>query len=155
MNHHINIVASTFCLVANHTGSVGKVNSTNFWRNTCDGDGYNTDYITPYPGNLLYYNDLNIALNNQSVDYYEKLFTGLSLSQLRDILYLLVPCASNWVVNSVEGIVNTLPHVKIAISYIEKEIASTNIDMVAELNLLKNKYDELQTKLDLIIVNNK
>lgn len=153
MDHRINVVASTFCLVAAHTGSVGKFNSTNFCREIYEDNGYNTAYISPYSGNSLYYNDLNIALNNLSVDYYEKLFTGLSLIQLRDILYLLVPCASNWVVNSTEGIVNTLPHVKIAISYIEKEIA--NINVMTELNLLKNKYDELQTKLDLIIAGNK
>lgn len=150
MEKHINVVASTFCLVANNTGSVGKYNSTNFWRCIDTSGSYNVDYITAFPGNSLYYDNLTIRLND-NFDYYEKLFEGLSLAQLRDILYLLVPCASNWVINSDEAIVNTLPHVKMAIKYIEKEISTDNINLITKINSLKNKYDELQIKLDLII----
>jgi hypothetical protein len=155
MEHQINIVASTFCLVATNSGPIGKYNYSNFSGNYNDDDTFYSNCTTPIVGNLLCYDNLRIELNNSNFDYYKKLFEGLCLIQLRDILYLLVPSASNWVIASHNPVLNTLPHVKMAISYIEKEISNNNINLVVEIDLLKNKYDELQRKLDLIINSNK
>lgn len=69
-------------------------------------------------------------------DYYKKLFSQLSLSQLRDILYLIVPCASNFTYMKNGEFVetqfhaNTLAHVKIIIKYIEKEMFIASNDII-------------------------
>lgn len=158
MQKYIDIVASTFLLVAT-TKQSHFVNAGNF-----GGSGYLAMALgplhkTPTLDNKLYYDNLIIELHCVvNYDYYIKLFAGLSLIQLRDLLYLLVPCSSNWVKSENNNIVNTLPHVKMAIKYIEQEIfvmgddeSKTHMDLITENNLLQNKCNELQSKLDIII----
>lgn len=160
MENHINVVAGTFYLVAKSSSSRG-----NF------GMDYNTwttyGLITASEDNKLYYGNMVIDMSTDAiqdkpkVDYYKKLFSQLSLPQLRDILYLLVPCANNFISCSNDENhlyhVNTLSHVKTIIKYIEKEIFITNnddvknnIDLFNTNKLLKNKCDYLESELSAI-----
>jgi hypothetical protein len=107
MEKYIDVVASTFYLVSVNKGW----NRANFGK----------DCIPPN-GNKIKYEDIEIDLDNVSLEYYKQIFKPLSLTQLRDLLYLLVPFSTNWMCGANYCYVNTLPHVKMAIKYIETDL---------------------------------
>ena len=86
MENYINVVASTVCLVAQWSRIRGNYRIHSIYTS-----------VTPTGDNKLYYGNIIIDMDKGlGFDYYKKLFSQLSLSQLRDILYLIVPCASNF-----------------------------------------------------------
>src|ERR1044071_1441100 len=139
MEHHINIVASTVYLVAKSSKMRGNFGTKK--------PGLLSTYecVTACGDNKIYYENMVIDMGSDSCknelnfDYYKKLFSKFSLPQLRDILYLVVPSASNFMGVGDKPHVNTLAHVKIIIKYIEKEIFICSSDDI------KNNLDLINT----------
>ena len=102
--------------------------------------------------------------------YFESLFVNYSLTDLRNVLYLLFPNSTNYVGSDNKCFANTINHVKFTIKYIEKEISlqssnnNNNSDdksdnsntndysqLVKRNQQLQNEYDALKNKYDAMI----
>lgn len=118
MDKYINLVSNVFVLVANYKTYDNHIG--------------------------LYFKEKNITIDFKlNKNYYNELFSTFTLSQLRDVLYLLVmftPNCSN---------VDILPKITLIIQYIEKDLFTENhITLINENIALRNKYESMQSELN-------
>ena len=94
------------------------------------------DYVLPKVNSDLQQNAL-------PVKYFEAQFSDFSLTDLRDVLYILMPLSTTKNDN------NTLEHVKFAIKYIENEIKSQNASQsVIDAKKSDDLIESLQSKCE-------
>jgi len=93
----------------------------------------------------------------KTLNQYIDIFSKLSLPDLKNILYMLIPFASDWT-SSMTGnssneyvCANTLPHVKLAIKYVDDQIKLQNCDEIRNSVDLLNRHKELQNKYESLL----
>jgi hypothetical protein len=162
--HQVNVVAQVFCAVSVNLCPL-------YMDNFGDADAKCKEDVK-----YIEYKDVKIKLGtifnknkvkfcSMNLEYYKNILKPLSLIDLRCVLHLLIPYATNSYGGSKDVVyVNTLPHVEATIKFINEEIAMIMysdkgmFDIINDNKMLKNKCEtlsnnnkELETKCDKLI----
>ena len=147
MNYHV-LTANIFELVSRNFTDLACIYPISNFGDRSNGYKHNS-YVINYKNNVINVTNCHIP------KYCEKIFASFSLIDLRNVLLLLIPFATNF--NGGERTsINTLEHVKLTLKYITDEIKlqcdgdinSGSITLINENRELTNKYNALKQKYD-------
>ena len=147
------LVANLFEIISRNFVNSSKSPKSNFGN----GQDKIKIYDIDYKGVKIHITTSN-KNNYYKSEYFSKKFASYSLVDLRNILLLVLPFATNFSGGDNTS-VNTLDHVKVTLEYISKEIDlmcdgkvnSASIKLINENSDLINKYDALKVRFDLIV----
>jgi len=119
MDKYVNLVTNTFLLVSKNR--IVKFPTKNKY-----GEEFDVDLDNDCGDELECDKHTFNFQDRYDYDRLHAIFSTFTLLEMKDALYQLVPFATNWVFTGSQtdmaAYVNTLPHVKMAIKYVESAI---------------------------------